>query len=57
MIVAGWRLSPDESPGGGLTGAGLHVLDAFVSMLGPARRVYAQLNSHQEGPLPSILHC
>jgi len=30
-ITSGWRLSPEESPGGGLTGAGLHVLDAFVS--------------------------
>jgi len=51
-IAAGWRLSPEESPGGGLTGAGLHVLDAFVSMLGPVRRVYAQLTSREHGPPP-----
>jgi predicted dehydrogenase len=51
-ITAGWRLSPDESPGGGLTGAGLHVLDAFVSMLGPVRQVYARLNSLEDGPPP-----
>ena len=51
-VTAGWRLSPDESPGGGLTGAGLHVLDAFVSLLGPVRRVYAQLNSREQGPPP-----
>jgi predicted dehydrogenase len=51
-ITAGWRLSPLESPGGGLTGAGLHVLDAFVSMLGPVRRVYAQLNLREQGPPP-----
>jgi predicted dehydrogenase len=51
-IATGWRLSPEESPGGGLTGAGLHVLDAFVSMLGPVRRVYAQLNSRERGPPP-----
>jgi predicted dehydrogenase len=51
-VVAGWRLSPEESPGGGLTGAGLHVLDAFVSVLGPVRRVYAQLNSREAGPPP-----
>ena len=51
-ITAGWRLSPEESPGGGLTGAGLHVLDAFVSLLGPVRRVYAQLNSREQGPPP-----
>jgi len=51
-ITTGWRLSPDESPGGGLTGAGLHVLDAFVSLLGPAHRVYARLNSLERGPPP-----
>jgi predicted dehydrogenase len=51
-ILAGWRLSDEESPGGGLTGAGLHVLDAFVSMLGPVRRVYAQLHSREQGPPP-----
>jgi predicted dehydrogenase len=51
-VVAGWRLSPEESPGGGLTGAGLHVLDAFVSMLGPVRRIYAQLHQREQGPPP-----
>jgi predicted dehydrogenase len=51
-VVVGWRLSPGESPGGGLTGAGLHVLDAFVSMLGPIRRVYAQLHQREQGPPP-----
>jgi predicted dehydrogenase len=51
-VLAGWRLSPEESPGGGLTGAGLHILDAFVSMSGPVRRVYAQVHSHQQGPPP-----
>jgi predicted dehydrogenase len=51
-ITAGWRLSPAESPGGGLTGAGLHVLDAFVSMFGPVRSVYARLHSREPGPPP-----
>jgi predicted dehydrogenase len=51
-ITAGWRLSPEESPGGGLTGAGLHVLDAFISMLGPVSRVYAELTSRDAGPPP-----
>jgi len=51
-VTAGWRLSPQESPGGGLTGAGLHVLDAFVSMMGPVRRVYAQLRQREQGPPP-----
>jgi predicted dehydrogenase len=51
-ITGGWRLSPRESPGGGLTGAGLHVLDALVSMLGPVHRVYAQLRQREAGPPP-----
>lgn len=51
-ITRGWRLSPEESPGGGLTGAGLHVLDGFVSLLGPARQVYARLREREAGPPP-----
>jgi predicted dehydrogenase len=51
-ITSGWRLSPEESPGGGLTGAGLHVLDALVGMLGPVRRVYARLSARETGPPP-----
>jgi predicted dehydrogenase len=51
-ITEGWRLSPEESPGGGLTGAGLHVLDGFVSLLGPARQVYARHHQHEAGPPP-----
>jgi predicted dehydrogenase len=51
-VTEGWRLSPEESPGGGLTGAGLHVLDGFVSLLGPARQVYARFNSREAGPPP-----
>ncbi|MFQ3456147.1 Gfo/Idh/MocA family oxidoreductase [Bradyrhizobium sp. UFLA01-814] len=51
-ITQGWRLSPEESPGGGLTGAGLHVLDGFVSLLGPARQVYARLSAREVGPPP-----
>jgi predicted dehydrogenase len=51
-ITGGWRLSPQESPGGGLTGAGLHVLDTFVSIMGPVRRVYAQLRQREKGPPP-----
>jgi predicted dehydrogenase len=51
-VLKGWRLSPEESPGGGLTGAGLHVLDAFTSLVGPARRVYASLSTREAGPPP-----
>jgi predicted dehydrogenase len=33
-----------------LTGAGLHVLDGFTSLVGPARRVYARFNPREAGP-------
>ena len=38
-----WRDSPAESPGGGITGAGLHVLDAFLHLVGPVKSVRGQL--------------
>ena len=47
-----WRDSPDESPAGGLTGTGIHVLDSFVHIAGPVRRVAAQLQSHKPAPDP-----
>ena len=47
-----WRDSPAESPGGGMTGAGLHVLDAFTCLFGPVRQVRAQLLSHKPEPAP-----
>jgi predicted dehydrogenase len=49
-VLGGWRLSPEESPGGGLTGAGLHVLDGFTSLVGSARQVYARLKAREAGP-------
>ncbi len=36
---APWRADPAESPAGGLTGTGVHVLDIFSALAGPARRV------------------
>jgi predicted dehydrogenase len=49
-VVSGWRLSPQESPGGGMTGSGLHPLHALVSVIGPVRNVYAQLRSRRAEP-------
>ena len=56
-ITGGWRTQPDESPGGGLTGAGLHVLDAFVGLCGPVRRVRAQLMVHRNDTPPLDTLC
>jgi predicted dehydrogenase len=47
-----WRDSPAESPGGGMTGAGLHILDAFINTLGPVRRVRGQLVVRKPPPVP-----
>ena len=47
-----WRDSPAESPGGGMTGAGLHILDAFLNTLGPIRRVHGWLTVRRVPPVP-----
>ncbi len=47
-----WRDSAAESPGGGTTGAGLHILDAFVNLMGPFARVRAQLVVRKPPPVP-----
>jgi predicted dehydrogenase len=49
---APWRHDAEESPAGGMTGTGVHVLDAFVSLLGPVRSVHAQLVSRRPAPGP-----
>ena len=51
-VSGGWRDDPAESPGGGMTGAGLHVLDAFVNLAGPVARVDARLFAHKQPPDP-----
>jgi predicted dehydrogenase len=51
-VKGGWRDDPCEAPGGGMTGAGLHVLDAFVNLVGPIARVDARLYSHKPPPDP-----
>ena len=47
-----WRNSAEESPAGGLTGTGIHVLDSFVRMVGPVRRVQARLIAQKPAPDP-----
>ncbi len=51
-FYAGWRELPAESPGGGLTATGIHLLDAFVNLVGPMRRVSAQFIEHPPRPEP-----
>ena len=42
-----------ESPAGGMTGAGIHVLDAFVHLIGPVHAVTAQLVTRKPPPDPT----
>jgi predicted dehydrogenase len=51
-FFAGWRDQPEETPGAGMTGTGIHILDAFVSMAGPVSMVSAQFASTQGGHDP-----
>jgi len=36
-----WRLQPEESRAGGMTGMGVHVLDCFRDLVGPMKRISA----------------
>jgi predicted dehydrogenase len=47
-----WRESPAESPGAGMTATGIHVVDAFVNLVGPVRRVRALLIERKANPAP-----
>jgi predicted dehydrogenase len=52
VFYAGWRELETESPGGALTATGIHILDAFVNLVGPVRRVSAQFIEHPPRPEP-----
>ncbi len=41
---ANWRSAPHESPLGGMTGLGVHMIDTFHYLVGPIRRVSAFSN-------------
>jgi len=47
-----WRTHAHEAPAAGLTGAGLHVLDALISYAGPVKQVQAQVISTRPQPSP-----
>ena len=51
-VSGGWRDDPGESPGAGMTGAGLHVLDAFINLVGPISYVDARCISKKAPPDP-----
>lgn len=51
-FFAPWRDLPTETPGAGMTGTGIHILDAFANIAGPAERITAQFISHRAGADP-----
>lgn len=51
-FFAPWRDLPSETPGAGMTGTGIHILDAFANIAGPAEKITAQFISHREGADP-----
>lgn len=36
--ASNWRADPSESPAGGMTGKGVHLLDLMISLFGPVKR-------------------
>lgn len=51
-FFAPWRDSPSETPGAGMTGTGIHIVDAFVNAAGAAAEVNAQFTSRRGGHDP-----
>jgi len=51
-FFAPWRDLPTETPGAGMTGTGIHLLDAFSSIVGQAAEVHAQFVSRRGGHDP-----
>ena len=49
-VLSAWRASPDEAPGAGITGPGLHALDNVVNLGGPARTVTAVTHEYSGPP-------
>lgn len=49
---ASWRALAAETPGAGMTGTGIHLLDAFVSLAGPVAEVQTQFISTRPDPDP-----
>lgn len=47
-----WRADPHETPGAGMTGTGIHLLDVFSTLAGPARQVTAQFVATRPSPDP-----
>ncbi len=52
VMPFGWRDDAAESPALGMTGCGLHALDALVSLAGPVRQLHAKWYARKPPPDP-----
>lgn len=51
-FFAPWRDLPTETPGAGMTGTGIHILDAYANIAGPVEQITAQFIAHRSGADP-----
>ncbi|MCC7486984.1 MAG: Gfo/Idh/MocA family oxidoreductase [Burkholderiales bacterium] len=45
-----WRVNPEETPAGAMTGLGVHVMDGFIDLCGEVDEVYC-INARRAAPL------
>ncbi|MGQ0751574.1 MAG: Gfo/Idh/MocA family protein [Betaproteobacteria bacterium] len=45
-----WRVNPDETPAGAMTGLGVHLVDGFIDLCGEVDEVYC-INTRRAAPL------
>lgn len=53
-VSGDWRDDPHEAPAGGMSGPGLHALDALISLAGPVAEVSGRLALTSEGTVDAI---
>jgi predicted dehydrogenase len=46
-----WRADPAEAPGGAMTATLIHMIDAFMHLLGPIERVIGARSKHRAAPI------
>jgi predicted dehydrogenase len=45
-----WRVNPEETPAGAMTGLGVHLVDGFIDLIGEVEEVYC-VNTRRAAPL------
>lgn len=55
-VSGDWRMSPDEAPGAGMTGPGLHALDSMIRLAGPVVHLSGQIHRPhgQDVPIDAV---